>query len=44
MEDSLGLKRTDSSVAQRFWIPQIKEYERKLVEAEDRLRNSSSRT
>jgi len=37
MEDSLGLKRTDSTVAQRFLDSQIREYERKLVEAEDRL-------
>lgn len=37
MEDSLGFKRTDSSVAQRFLETQIKEYERKLTEAEDSL-------
>ena len=37
MEDSLGMKRTDSSVAQRFLESQLKEYERKLVEAEDSL-------
>ena len=37
MEDSLGLKRTDASVAQRFLESQIKEYEQKLVEAETRL-------
>ena len=37
MEDSLGLKRTDSGVAQRFLESQIKDYEQKLVEAEDRL-------
>ena len=37
MEDSLGLKRTDASVAQRFLESQIKEYEEKLVEAEKRL-------
>lgn len=37
MEDSLGLKRTDSSVAQRFIESQVKEYESKLAEAEERL-------
>jgi polysaccharide chain length determinant protein (PEP-CTERM system associated) len=37
MEDSLGLKRSDASVAQRFLESQIKEYEDKLVEAERRL-------
>jgi polysaccharide chain length determinant protein (PEP-CTERM system associated) len=37
MEDSLGLKRSDSDVAQRFLESQIKDYEQKLVEAEDRL-------
>jgi polysaccharide chain length determinant protein (PEP-CTERM system associated) len=37
MEDSLGLKRGDSAVAQRFLESQIKEYEQKLVDAEDRL-------
>lgn len=37
MEDSLGLKRADSDVAQRFLESQISEYERKLVEAEERL-------
>ncbi len=37
MEDSLGLKRTDSSVAQRFLEDQAKEYERKLVDAEESL-------
>jgi len=37
MEDSLGMKRSDSGVAQRFLQAQLSEYERKLVEAEARL-------
>jgi polysaccharide chain length determinant protein (PEP-CTERM system associated) len=37
MEDSLGLKKTDASVAQRFLEAQIKDYEARLVEAETRL-------
>ncbi len=43
MEDSLGLKRTDATVAQRFLQSQIKEYEQKLIEAENGSRRSSSR-
>jgi len=37
MEDSLGLKRTDSGVAQRFLQSQLADYERRLVQAESRL-------
>ena len=37
MEDSLGLKRSDAGVAQRFLESQIKDYEQKLVDAEQRL-------
>jgi polysaccharide chain length determinant protein (PEP-CTERM system associated) len=37
MEDSLGMKRNDSGVAQRFLQSQLDEYERKLLEAEGRL-------
>jgi polysaccharide chain length determinant protein (PEP-CTERM system associated) len=37
MEDSLGMKRTDSGVAQRFLQSQLSEYERKLLDAEARL-------
>jgi polysaccharide chain length determinant protein (PEP-CTERM system associated) len=37
MEDSLGLKRSDAGVAQRFLKAQIKDYERRLTEAEERL-------
>ena len=37
MEDSLGVKRDDSEVAQRFLESQIREYEARLTEAEQRL-------
>ena len=37
MEDSLGLKRSDSDVAQRFLQQQVADYERKLRESESRL-------
>jgi len=37
MEDSLGMKRTDSGVAQRFLQTQLADYERRLVQAESRL-------
>jgi polysaccharide chain length determinant protein (PEP-CTERM system associated) len=37
MEDSLGLKRTDAGVAQRFLESQVKDYEQKLYETEQRL-------
>jgi polysaccharide chain length determinant protein (PEP-CTERM system associated) len=37
MEDSLGLKRSDAGIAQRFLESQIKDYEQKLLEAEQRL-------
>ncbi len=37
MEDSLGMKRTDSGVAQRFLESQLADYERRLVQAESRL-------
>ncbi len=37
MEDSLGVKRDDSEVAQRFLEAQIREYEGRLTEAEQRL-------
>jgi polysaccharide chain length determinant protein (PEP-CTERM system associated) len=37
MEDSLGMKRTDAGVAQRFLMEQLKDYERRLLEAETRL-------
>jgi len=37
MEDTLGLKRTDSDVAQRFLRSQLADYETRLFEAEQRL-------
>jgi polysaccharide chain length determinant protein (PEP-CTERM system associated) len=37
VEDTLGAQRHDTSNAQRFLEDQIKDYERKLREAEDRL-------
>lgn len=37
MEGSLGLKRTDAGVAQRFLQSQLTDYESKLTEAEQRL-------
>jgi len=37
MEDSLGMKRDDAGVAQRFLLAQLREYERKLLESEARL-------
>lgn len=37
MEDSLGIKRDDAGVAERFISQQLADYERKLLEAESRL-------
>jgi polysaccharide chain length determinant protein (PEP-CTERM system associated) len=37
VEDTLGMKRTDVGNARRFLEAQIKEYERRLTESEDRL-------
>jgi polysaccharide chain length determinant protein (PEP-CTERM system associated) len=37
MEDSLGLKRSDAAQAQRFLESQLKDYEKKLSDAETRL-------
>lgn len=37
MEDSLGIKRDDAGVAERFISQQLADYERRLLEAESRL-------
>jgi polysaccharide chain length determinant protein (PEP-CTERM system associated) len=37
MEDSLGLKRSDAGLAQRFLQSQLRDYETRLTEAEQRL-------
>jgi polysaccharide chain length determinant protein (PEP-CTERM system associated) len=37
MEDSLGIKRDDAGVAERFISQQLSDYERKLLEAETKL-------
>lgn len=37
VEDTLGIKRADSDSAQKFLVAQIKEYEQRLRDAEDRL-------
>jgi polysaccharide chain length determinant protein (PEP-CTERM system associated) len=37
VEDTLGVKRQDSDSAQKFLMSQIKEYEQRLRDAEDRL-------
>jgi polysaccharide chain length determinant protein (PEP-CTERM system associated) len=37
VEDTLGIKRADSDSAQKFLVGQIKEYEQRLRDAEDRL-------
>ena len=39
MEESLGTSRKDSDVAQRFLDKQIEEYEQRLVESEERLKD-----
>jgi polysaccharide chain length determinant protein (PEP-CTERM system associated) len=38
IEDALGNTRQDSDVAQKFLLEQIKEYEARLVEAENRIK------
>lgn len=38
IEDTLGDSRQDSDVAQKFLLEQIKEYEARLVEAENRIK------
>ena len=43
MEDSLGMKRTDAGVAERFLESQIGDYEQKLIEAEQRLADFKQR-
>jgi polysaccharide chain length determinant protein (PEP-CTERM system associated) len=37
VEDTLGIKRADSDSAQKFLVTQIKEYEQRLRDAEDKL-------
>ena len=37
IEDSLGMKRDDAGVAQRFLLQQLRDYEQKLIQAESRL-------
>jgi polysaccharide chain length determinant protein (PEP-CTERM system associated) len=37
MEGSLGMKRSDAGVAQRFLLSQLADYEKRLTEAEQRL-------
>jgi polysaccharide chain length determinant protein (PEP-CTERM system associated) len=43
IEDTLGMKRTDSGVAQRFLRDQLREYEQRLNDSEQRLATSSRR-
>ena len=37
VEDALGTERSESNTAERFLVAQVKEYERRLTEAENRL-------